>query len=161
MLPLIRHPVHGDTDMKHIFISVMAIFAASQAHAEDGWARYMESEAVEAVVTNGDSSILVACGYQIGFIEFRIENQKAPGQGVTLLFDDLPPKVYQIDSDGRIDSRSRVDVGWFESALLSLKSHNRVTVRFEDGLSKTFALKGSSKAITADCTPVYYQDIAH
>ena len=126
---------------------------AGTAHAfgnDDRWVSGWGMGTKEAIVTKGPGNqIYIACeeGSLIpSSISFMLAGDGPSGTNVTLTFDNKDPEDFWI-SDGQIVSDCRACAANFDRAIGLMKNHASVHVRFENGLSARFSLRGSSEAI--------------
>ncbi len=138
---------------------VVTLAAASQTFAfgsDDEWASGWGQGIAEAIIRKGPGNqIYVTCdqgaGQDATKISFTLMGQQPSGGTILLTFDGEDPKEYSI-WDGGIPSNCRACASNYQAVIDKMKRHSTVHVRFENGLSARFTLKGSKEAI-GECTP--------
>lgn len=105
----------------------------------------------ESIITKGPgNSIYVTCDVGAGMnatgIRFMLAGRAPTGHQITLTFDNLDPEDYSI-WEGRVPSDCRACASVFEDIVKKMKKHNSVHVRFENGDSTRFSLRGAARAI--------------
>jgi hypothetical protein len=127
--------------------------ATGSAHAfgnDDKWVSGWGMGTKEAIITKGPGNqIYVSCeeGSSLpSSISFMLAGDGPTGSNVTLTFDNEDPEDFWM-SDGQITSDCRACAANFDRSISLLKNHSSVHVRFENGLSARFSLRGSREAI--------------
>jgi hypothetical protein len=104
----------------------------------------------ESLIKKGPGNdIYVACDCGSGLgstVNFTLEGNAPTGNSILLTFDGEDPEEFWI-SDGKITSDCHACSANFDVVLERFKKHKSVHVRFENGLSARFSLKGANAAI--------------
>ena len=162
------------TFMLLTFVASSLAFSAGSAAANcKRWIpAFVGGTAGSGICDNRGSSITVSCRltsmreyednvgevaedgtyYRLG-INFWIEGAPAPGNKLTLKFDDILPIEVEI-RDGDISNYHNLCPSCmknYNNIVSLLRIHNRVSVQTEDGRTKIFTLRGAAKAIP-NCT---------
>ena len=145
-----------------IFAACITYCAVTSANAfgnDEYWVSGWGMGTKEAVITRGPGNeIYVACeegSLTSSSIRFMLGGDGASGSNVTLTFEGADPEDFWI-ADGQITSDCHACAANFDRTVELLKSHASVHVRFENGLSARFSLRGSSKAI-GECVAGFYR----
>ncbi|WP_454623488.1 hypothetical protein [Brucella anthropi] len=149
---------------KFMISSTVLLFATSyQAQAfgnDETWVSGYGMGVAEAKITKGPGNeIYVTCDEGAGrnqtWISFMLGGDSSKGDSVQLIFDNQDPIDISI-SDGGISSNCRVCASNYDYVIERLKRHKTVHVKFQNGLSTRFSLKGASKAI-GQCVADFYR----
>lgn len=145
-----------------ISLCVLLMPSAALAFGNDTeWTSGWGMGTKEAIITKGPGNeIYVACedgSLSPSSISFMLDGQSAGGGIVTLTFDGAPPEDFWTDESGVITSDCHACASNFDRAILMLKTHNSVYVRFQNGLMTQFTLKGSKEAI-GECIAGFYKN---
>ena len=126
---------------------------------DDHWVSGFGQGTCESVVTHGpENQIYVACdcgSLIVPSISFMLGGDGPKGDRILLTFDGTDPEEIWI-TDGEITSDCHACAANFDYVLGKFRKHSSVHVRFENGLSARFSLKGASKAI-GDCEAAFYK----
>lgn len=117
---------------------------------DDYWVSGFGQGVCESVITKGPGNqIYVACdcgSLRPSTISFMLGGESATGDQITLTFDAEDPVDIWI-SDGVVTSDCRACAANFDYVISRFRAHNSVFVRFENGLSTRFSLRGANDAI--------------
>lgn len=135
---------------------VMLCGSAAAFGSDDKWTSGWGQGISEAIITKGPGNqIYVTCGDGAAAghtaISFMLAGDGPKGSSITLTFDSEDPVDYSI-WDGRITSDCVACAATYNAVINKLRSHSSVHVRFANGDSTRFTLRGSQQAIT-QCAP--------
>jgi len=151
-----------------LFIIMLSVIVSSNSLAwttetsdniwRSGWGQGVS----EAEVTYGSgNTIYVACTDPDNLtggssISISLGGDTIKNGEILAIFDNDKPENFKTNSDGLIESASRVGASQFTYIVNKFKKHNKVYIRFSNGKEATFTLKGASKAISSDCKAAFY-----
>lgn len=156
--------LRSKTLAKLLVSSAVLLFATSyQAQAfgnDETWVSGFGQGVSEAVINKGPGNqIMVTC--DVGAdrnstgISFMLGGDSPKGDTVQLTFDGTD-SVDVTNWDGEIPSHCNACASTYDFVVERLKKHKTVHVKFQNGLSTRFSLKGASKAI-GKCVADFYR----
>jgi hypothetical protein len=117
---------------------------------DDEWVSGFGMGVCESIIRKGpgnDIYIACDCGSGLGStVSFTLEGKPPTGNTVRLTFDEINSEDFWI-TDGKITSDCHACSVSFDVAIKRFKKYESVDVRFENGLSARFNLKGANSAI--------------
>lgn len=148
--------------MKYLIL-IIAVCTSTSALAfgnDDKWTSGWGMGVSEAVITKGPGNqIYVTCDdgadSNATGISFTLLGDSPKGNTIQLTFDNDDPEDYSL-FDGKITSDCRVCASIYDSVIQKLKAKSSVHVKFSNGTSTRFTLKGASKAI-GHCVADFYR----
>lgn len=128
--------------------------------SDDRWTSGWGQGIQEAIILKGPgNSIYATCDSGAGrdstAIHFSLRDKEPTGSSIQLTFDSLDPEDYSI-WDGRIPSNCNACASVYIAVRDKLRSHSSVHVKFQNGDSARFTLRGSARAIPL-CTPDFWR----
>lgn len=127
---------------------------------DETWSSGWGMGVAESIITRGPGNqIYVTCedgaGRDATGISFMLAGKSPSGSKIQLSFDKKDPEDYSI-WDGQITSSCRACAATYDDVIAKFKKHSTVHVKFANGLSSVFSLKGASKAI-GSCIADFYR----